>query len=87
MPPLREALQGPYLPAKRKEESNARQSNHSGESVTVLVELLSETVVYQQNAKIYPHIYPQWDIAFARVFGYCMPVKDVFCFLHWHTSL
>ena len=32
--------------------------------------MLSETVVYQQNAKIYPHIYPLWDIAFALVFDY-----------------
>ena len=55
---------------KRKEESVARQSNHAGESGAVLVELLSETVVYQQNAKIYPHIYPLWGIPFSRFFGY-----------------
>ena len=26
--------------------------------------------MYQQNAKIYPHIYPLGDIAFACVIGY-----------------
>jgi hypothetical protein len=36
----------------------------------VLVELLSETAVYQQNAQIYPHIYPLWGIAFACVIDY-----------------
>ena len=58
------------MPTKRKEESVARQSNHAGESGAVLVELLSETVVYQQYAKIYPHIYPLWGIAFSCVIDY-----------------
>jgi hypothetical protein len=26
--------------------------------------------MYQQNTKIYPHIYPLWDIAFECIFGY-----------------
>jgi hypothetical protein len=40
-----------------------------------LLELLSETVVCQQNAKIYPHIYPQWGIAFACVIDYTDSVE------------
>ena len=63
------------MPAKRKKESVARQSHHAGKSGAVLVELLSAPVVYQQNAKIYPHIYPLGDIAFACVIGYTDSVE------------
>ena len=31
--------------------------------------------MYQQNAKIYPHIYPLWGMAFALVFGYTDSVE------------
>jgi len=34
------------------------------------VEVLSASVLYQQKDKIYPHIYPLLDIAFASVIDY-----------------
>jgi hypothetical protein len=32
--------------------------------------------------KIYPHFYPPWGIAFARVFGYTDSVEDMLITLH-----
>jgi hypothetical protein len=32
--------------------------------------------VYQQKVQIYTHIYPLWDIAFARVFDYSGSQED-----------